>query len=459
MSTLHAASGPRLFTRENLPLTVGAVALVTLGAFENRAVTTSLPTAMRDLGGLTSYGLVVAAPLATYLIALTTSGWMADRQGPARVLRVGAALFVVGQVLVGLANAVPMFVIGRLFGGLAEGFLDVGLMVLIARVMDSSLRPRVMAMFSAAWILPSVLGPVVAGTITDVLGWRWVFGIGLVLLAVIWPLLQPAIRRSRTGRQADDTSYDGLLRLLPWAGGAAAALLALNIATESLRPHGGLGFLPAVTIIGGILTLAIAAARLLPSGSWRAACGIGGVVAVNAAVATAYVGVGAFLPLLLTTQRGYSATGAGVSLMITGLFWSAGSAIQTRLTDHPVGLVRTGLFLVSTGAAGSLLLLRSDLPAWIGLTAWAIAATGMGLSSSTLDVLTMSASDDSTQGRNNSGAQMAASMAMAVFLAVAGGVLAMRGVDPTSFVMTTLIAVGIGLGGLLLTGRVRCAAP
>lgn len=52
---------PRLLTRANLPLTVGAIALVTLGAFENRAVTTALPTAITALGvTLAVAGLLVS---------------------------------------------------------------------------------------------------------------------------------------------------------------------------------------------------------------------------------------------------------------------------------------------------------------------------------------------------------------------------------------------------------------
>ena len=73
-------SGASLFTRENAPIVIAVVALVTLGAFENRAVLTAMPTVLIELNSVTSYGLVGAAPLATYLVALATAGWWADRR-------------------------------------------------------------------------------------------------------------------------------------------------------------------------------------------------------------------------------------------------------------------------------------------------------------------------------------------------------------------------------------------
>ena len=107
-------------------------------------------------------------------------------------LRLGIATFALAQLVVGLAVSMPMVVAGRLLGGLAEGLLDVALMVLVARTLPAELRPRMFSLFAAAWILPSVLGPVVTGVVTEQAGWRWVFLGALALLAPAWLLLRPA---------------------------------------------------------------------------------------------------------------------------------------------------------------------------------------------------------------------------------------------------------------------------
>ena len=71
-----------------LPLT-----LVTLGAFENRAVGTALPTMVREFDALGSFGLANAAPNASYLISLAIAGLWSDRRGPIPTLRAGAVAF------------------------------------------------------------------------------------------------------------------------------------------------------------------------------------------------------------------------------------------------------------------------------------------------------------------------------------------------------------------------------
>src|SRR5690606_31810213 len=161
MTTSVAAPSPKLFSRANLPLAFGAVALVTLTAFENRAVGTALPTLVQEFDAVGAFGVANAAPIAAFVVSLAITGLWADRAGPVPPLRAGVVGFGLGQLLVGTATGMPMIVAGRLLSGLAEGLVDVGLMVLIARTLPEVLRPRMFSLFAAAWGLPLVLGPLV----------------------------------------------------------------------------------------------------------------------------------------------------------------------------------------------------------------------------------------------------------------------------------------------------------
>jgi MFS family permease len=477
--TRHATATepvPRLLSRDHAPLALGVVALVTLGAFENRAVSTALPSVLGELDSIAGYGVVTAAPLASYLVALAAAGWWADRRGPAPVLRAGMLAFLVGMLATATAATLPLLVAGRLLGGLAEGLLDVGVMVLVARALDPRLRPRVMALFAAAWVLPSVLGPALTGAVTEAVGWRWVFAAGPVVLAPVWLALRPAIAASEAGAPAarvqaapDPTSAERrpLRRVLPWAFVAATALVTLSVVAE--RPASGSGADQGATsalgsgahifvLAASLVALALAARRLLPEGSLRAACGIGGVVALRGLLSAAFMGVGAFLPLVLTVLRHHGPLTAGISLSITGVTWSAGSALQSRFDGRPMLLLRLGFGLLTAGLATTSLIVWADAPTAVGLTGWAVAGLGIGLTSSTLSVLTMGASDDADQGRHNAGGQMAASMASAVFLAVAGGVLGWFGAPSReAFGVISGLAVALGVLAMVVTGRARCA--
>ena len=77
----------------------------------------------------------------------------------------------------------PMLVVGRLVQGLGTGGQTVALYVVVARVYPPAMHGRVFAAFSAAWVVPSLIGPFLAGAVTEYLHWRWVF-LGVALLTV-----------------------------------------------------------------------------------------------------------------------------------------------------------------------------------------------------------------------------------------------------------------------------------
>lgn len=70
-------------------LTVGSVALVSLGAFEAVAVATAMPTVAAALDGLSGYALAFGLPLATSALGMVVAGAWSDARG--RVARCGWA--------------------------------------------------------------------------------------------------------------------------------------------------------------------------------------------------------------------------------------------------------------------------------------------------------------------------------------------------------------------------------
>jgi len=92
-----------------------------------------------------------------------------------------------------------------------------------------------------------------------------------------------------------------------------------------------------------LVTLGLAAVRVMPKGTFVARRGFPAVVAVRGLGGAAFAGVGAYLPLLLTLQHDFSPSRAGVTLSITGVCWAFGSWLQGR--EHGiqrVNVLRTG---------------------------------------------------------------------------------------------------------------------
>ncbi|MGW6280604.1 MFS transporter [Kribbella sp. NPDC055071] len=452
------APRPRLFNGKHLPLVLGVIGLVTLAALENRAVGTALPTMVREFDALGSFGLANAAPNASYLISLAIAGLWSDRRGPIPTLRAGAIAFALAQLLVGTAVGMPMVIAGRLLSGLSEGLIDVSLMVLVARALPDVLRPRMFSLFAAMWILPSVLGPVLTGVVTEQFGWRWVFLGAVVLLIPTWLLLGPAMRQSldtpTPERTADETAeLEASRSMVPWAFAASVALFSMTLAGDHLAAHPVLG---GITIPLALVILAVAAVRVMPKGTFVARPGFPAVVAVRGLGGAAFMGAGAYLPLLLTLQHHFSPAEAGLSLSITGVSWAFGSWLQGR--EHGIARVtvlRTGLAFMTVGTLGASLLAWTDATAWLGLSSWAIAGIGMGLSSSSLSVLTLDLSDHNNSGRNSSAAQMSGTISVATALATSGTLLAFNADNPRPWVFGSIITAGAGVALLALLASLR----
>src|SRR5574343_69990 len=136
----------------------GAVALISMLAFESIAVATAMPAVAEALQGLPYYALAFGATLATSVIGMTAAGQLCDKRGPYQASLAGLAAFLAGLLLAGLAPSMGVLVLGRALQGLGGGVLSVALYVGVGRVVPAALHPQLFALFAAAWVLPGLLG-------------------------------------------------------------------------------------------------------------------------------------------------------------------------------------------------------------------------------------------------------------------------------------------------------------
>ena len=149
-----------------------------------------------------------------------------------------------------MAPTMEVLVAARALSGVGEGLLDISLVVLIADLLPESLRAKVFAAFSTAWILPSMLGPAIAGAITDWVGWRAAFLLPLLLLGLAIPALLPAIRLAQGREQRPWTTQE-------WATIRAAAIVASAIAVLTWGVSAGASgsWLPIEAVVGAAIVV------------------------------------------------------------------------------------------------------------------------------------------------------------------------------------------------------------
>ncbi|PPV05092.1 MFS transporter [Xanthomonas bromi] len=396
--------------------TLGMVALVSLNAFESLAVAAAMPTVARELNGLPLYALAFGGTLATSVVGMTAAGRWSDRRGPGAALATGLLCFVVGLLVAGLAPSMPLLIAGRLLQGLGAGAYSVALYVIVGRLYSEVLRPRVFAAFSAGWVVPSLIGPGISGLIVQHVGWRWVF-LSVPLLAIpagvmLWPVLRG---RTWAGEIADVPTAS-----LGWSVGAALGVLGVYLGGQLDGMRVPAAMLPA------LLLTAYCAWHLLPAGTLRLACGLPSVIALRGIAAAAFFGFEAFLPLLLSRERGLSPLLAGVTLSVGALGWFSGSWYQghSRAGWSRPRLLKTGALLMLLGIAISAGAVRPAIPVPLAIAGWALTGLGMGLLYPSLSVVMLSLSPPAQQGANSSALQLSEAIAVAAMLALAGAVFA-----------------------------------
>ncbi|MFG6493466.1 MFS transporter [Microbacterium sp. P03] len=451
MSAIDRSAPPGIWSAEYVAVTVGAVALIFLAALQSLAVTTVMPVVSADLDGAALYAVAFSGTLATSVIGMVAAGAWADRSGPVAPLTTAVVLFVIGLSLAGLAGDMPTLVVGRLIQGLGTGGQTVALYVVVARVYPAALHGRVFAAFSAAWVVPSLIGPFLAGAVTEYLHWRWVFlGVAILTVAAFASVL--ARLHGRDVRTADPVHEPVVGRLL-WAVGVAVAALLLSVSGE-------LGGWAGTAVVASAVLLVIAIKPLLPSGTLRIARGLPSVVLMRGLIAGALFGAEIYVPYLLIDEYEFSPTWAGLGLTASALAWAFGAQVQGRHGDRignaRITLLGTTQLAAAIAIAGLTALLH--LPAAVAIIGWTLSGLGMGLMYPRLTVLTLAYSRPQNQGFNSSALSIADSIGAATAIAVMGLVftsLAGTGVAfAAAFGIALVLALGAVVPGLRL-GRVH----
>jgi MFS family permease len=437
---------------------VGLLTVFTVVAFEAVAVATALPTAARDLNGLGSFGWAFTGFLAASVVGMVAGGRISAARGAARPLMGGLLAFGLGLVLAGVATSMGALITGRVVQGLGGGLLLTSAYVVIGTLYPPELRSKMLAALAAVWVVPALVGPVLAGAVAQHLSWRLVF-LGLVPVVIAagaltlsssarWGHVAPADRTSSTARA------DVLL-----ATRAIATALGVSGIAQLGQHQGPIAILLGVASMGALIW---GLHGLLPPGTVGARRGVGAAIAFRGLISGAFTGLESVVPLLLTLQHGWSPTAAGLPLTATAVTWSAASWWQGRV-DRPnrVPLVRWGFALLIVGGICVAVLASPSAPAWLAVAVWPLAGVGAGLVLPSAGVLLLGATNDTDRGRDTAALQLVDACLGALATSVAGALLATadRGAVSYSaaFALSAAILSSIALVGFTLAGRARPA--
>jgi MFS family permease len=451
-------AGGGLMAPQQRALTIGLVLTITFVASEALAVVTVMPVVARDLGGLRLYGWVFSGFMLGSVIGIVAAGREADRRGPALPFVAGVVLFGSGLATAGLAPSMGVLVAGRVLQGIGAGAVPSVAYAAIGRSLPETLRARMMAVLSTAWVAPGLAGPAISAEVARLFGWRWVFLGLLPIVAVAGGIAVPALIRLGPPAAAGAEEHrmiDGFRTAI----GATMILAGLTLAAGSGSGRGRVA-----AVLGGLGLIAAGLAvglpalrRLFPAGTLTARPGLPATILTRGLLTFTFFGADAYVTLAVTAVRHRTPVVAGIAVTGATVAWTIGAWVQARLSTTWDGrrLVRTGLAIVLVGIAGMVMVLRPAVPVAEGLAAWTVAGLGMGLAYAPISLMMLQKAPPGQEGRVSASLNLADVLGTAIGIGVGGAaVTAAAGRDlDLGITVAFAAAAAVGLAALAVTRR------
>ncbi|MEN9716304.1 MAG: hypothetical protein RLZZ483_279 [Actinomycetota bacterium] len=441
-------------------LSIGIVALVSVFGFEGIAIGAVMPVAAADLDAISNYAVAFTSFTMASLLGMTFAGLWANKIGLARVIIFAVASLAFGSMVAGFAPNLAVLTVGRSIQGFAMGIDLVTMYVVIGRMYPEALRAKALGMLAAAWVVPGLVGPGIAGLLVEVSSWRMTFWIVPLLLIGPIVLLIPELKKLpfvpspvRTDARIQITSVLIAIGALSVFQAGASHVGRWNTA------------LVAAIFVVSLGVTAWSTKALMPAGYLRMAAGIPAIVGMRGVLAGAFFAAEIYVPLALQEIRGTSVALSGGVLTAATITWFAGSWLQGshKLNYSREQILFAGVLLVSVGIALTPVAVFGPTSIVIAALAasvvWGIAALGMGMCFPTLGVLMLDKSPDEEHARHSASLQMSDSFGVIIATAIAGSVLALasvqQGIESSTFVTIWIFCVFVGLSSLLFIPQIQ----
>ena len=370
-----------------------------LAPLNSTMIVVALPEMLADLGAPLTWGSWIVV---SYLVAMAAvqplGGALGDRFGRRRVMLLGLAGFALASLLAALAPSVEVLVLARTIQAITGASAIPNGTALVRVSVAGARLGRAFGLIGVGIGVAAAVGPPLGGIVTDLLGWRWLFALNLLVLT---PGLLLVARLPSARPSAPQPRFDTL--------GSALLLVALIAAAASATVWRVPGVTPLVTPVLVVTALLagiafVRRARRVPDpvlhlGLLRRP----GFLPAGLTVATSNLvmyTVFLALPLFLARFEGWGPRDVGwvlggMSLAMLAL-GPVGGALGDRLGRRTPALAGT---IVAALAALPFLAIAPTWPWWAYLLAVTLLGIGIGLSSASVQAAAMSAAGPSDAGR------------------------------------------------------------
>lgn len=406
------ASYRALFHAPYRALMVAALGATFLGSLDSLMVSTALPTAAQDIGGVGLIALTFGLTMVTVSMTFPLAGAVIDRRGVPTAFAIACTVFAIANVIGGVAPSMPVVAASRAVLGVGAGFMFSVPLALFAVSVPESLRPRAFGINAAMWGVSAVIGPALGAGLTATAGWRYVFWVNLPMIATVAVAGAIALRgRERPLAAAAHPPMNLVGPLL--LGAIAAVLLAVTVPQPPLVAVAPLALVPAA--------LFLLHERRTRQPVFIHSRGAIAVAMVSFAAGAAFLGAETYLPLQLQVGFGHGVAVVGLALLLCTVGWTAGSMGAARLALPARRQIMIGSTLVF---AATLVMAIPAGGAVLPIAAYTVSGLGMGIASPALFAAVLAGDTTGREGRATSSVPLSRQVGAGAGTAVAGIVFA-----------------------------------
>ena len=433
--------------REVLEALSGLLMGMFVTILSSTVVSAALPRIITDLhGGQTSFTWVVTSTLLALTVSTPIWGKLADLVDRKLLVQVALSIYVVGSIFAGLSQSTGMLIAFRVLQGLGAGGMTALTQVVLSDLVSPRERGRYMGYLGAVMGVGMVAGPLLGGLITDGLGWRWCFYVGVPFAVAALITLQKTLHLPRR-RRAAKIDWPGVVLI---SGGVSTLLIWVSFAGHQF-PWGS--WETAVMVVGGfaLLTAAVWVERraeepLIPLNLFQQRTVVLAVIA-SVAVGVAMFGTSVFLSQYMQIARGKSPTESGLLTipMVVGLM--VASTVVGRIisrTGHYKKWMLLGAVLLTAGLG--LMGMLDEKTSLVELAAFMLlVGMGMGMVMQNLVLVVQNSVPFSEMGAGSALIAFFRSLGGAAGVSALGAILASRA---TATIADGLARLGVTSGQL-----------
>jgi MFS family permease len=164
--------------------------------------------ALPDIGSHTAAGLaslqwVINAFNLAFACFTLAWGSIADIVGRAKAFAAGAGVYLVASVASALAGTISVLDAARALAGIGGAAIFACGSAILSTVFTGPARNRAFALFGTVAGIGVGIGPSLSGLIVETLGWRWIFGVHAILLAVVLGAVPLVLRVAQDSGRAN----------------------------------------------------------------------------------------------------------------------------------------------------------------------------------------------------------------------------------------------------------------